>query len=195
MCSSTKEKIKKVALSLFAKKGYEGTTMNEIAVMVGIKKASLYAHFNGKEGLFFSVYEDLARDYVALMDNIMNEAESMETEAKLYHIFEQYVVYYVRNPEVQAFWNQITMFTPSDMREKFFSHVTSYDLRLHKKLEEILAEGMEKGVIRKDNVAKMAFSYRALREGLVNWMLIIPELYKDEYIEGLWRDLWLGFNA
>ena len=40
--------------------------MNEIADGVGIKKASLYAHFKGKEDLFFAVYEDLAQEYVNL---------------------------------------------------------------------------------------------------------------------------------
>jgi len=56
LSDSTKEKIKKTALSLFAQRGYHGTTMSDIAKLVGIKTPSIYAHFNGKEELFYSVY-------------------------------------------------------------------------------------------------------------------------------------------
>lgn len=123
----TREKIKNVALTLFANKGYEGSSMSEIANAVGIRKASLYAHFKGKENLFFSVYEDLAQEYVKLMNEIMDAAKNMEVEDKLYYMFEQYISYYINNSEIQAFWNQITLFTPSDIHDKFFSHARSYD--------------------------------------------------------------------
>ncbi|MCX5780014.1 MAG: TetR/AcrR family transcriptional regulator, partial [Firmicutes bacterium] len=39
MIITTKEKIKQAALTFFAKRGYEGTTMNDIAEVVGINKA------------------------------------------------------------------------------------------------------------------------------------------------------------
>lgn len=55
---STKEKLKQAALSLFAKRGYEGTTMNDIAERVGINKASIYNHCKNKEALFLAVYQD-----------------------------------------------------------------------------------------------------------------------------------------
>lgn len=194
MSSSTKEKIKEIALSLFAKKGYEGTTMNEIAKGVGIKKASLYAHFKGKEELFFAVYEDLAQEYVKLMDRIMNNSKEMEIEDKLYYIFEQYILYYIRNPEVQAFWNQIMLFTPTDVYDKFYTHVQNYNVVVQQNMEEIFQEGMHQGLIRNNDPKKMTMSYWAIREGLLNGMMIIPELRKEEYIKGFWEDYWLGIK-
>ena len=53
---STKERIKKEALSLFAKKGYYGTSISDIAKAVGITKSSLYSHYLGKDELFLDVY-------------------------------------------------------------------------------------------------------------------------------------------
>lgn len=194
MCNSTKEKIKSVALTLFARKGYEGTTMNEIANGVGIKKASLYAHFKGKEELFFTVYEDLAQEYVNVMDRIMNEAKDMEIQDKLYYIFEQYIIYYIRNPEVQSFWNQILLFTPSEVYDQFFFHVKNCDSVVQQRMEEIFEEGMRQGLIRNDNAKKMTISYRAIREGILNGMMIIPEL-KEEYIKDFWKDFWLGVKG
>ncbi|HEX3012658.1 MAG TPA: helix-turn-helix domain-containing protein, partial [Methanobacterium sp.] len=42
---TTKEKIFDSAIELFAKKGFDATSMREIAEAVGIKKASLYSHY------------------------------------------------------------------------------------------------------------------------------------------------------
>ena len=42
---STKEKILETALTLFAKNGYDGTSVEQIAQDVGIKAPSLYKHF------------------------------------------------------------------------------------------------------------------------------------------------------
>ena len=194
MSNSTKEKIKKVALSLFARKGYEGTTMNDIAKLVGIKTPSLYAHFNGKEELFFSVYEDLANEYVDLMDQIMNTSEGIDIEDRLFYIFEQYIIYYIRNPEIQSFWNQITLFTPPELKERFCSHVTNCDSRIQKKMEEIFAEEVKQGRLRDDCPVKMSWSFRFMREGILNWMMIVPKLRKEELIKAFWTDLWLGLK-
>ena len=45
---STKEKILDAALSLFAENGYDGTSVEQIANIVGIKAPSLYKHYKGK---------------------------------------------------------------------------------------------------------------------------------------------------
>ena len=47
----TKEKILNAALSLFAENGYDGTSVEQIAELVGIKAPSLYKHFKGKEDI------------------------------------------------------------------------------------------------------------------------------------------------
>ena len=52
---NTKESILKAALSLFACKGYLGTSMSDIAAAVGLTKAALYKHYEGKQKILESV--------------------------------------------------------------------------------------------------------------------------------------------
>jgi AcrR family transcriptional regulator len=62
------ERIVQLALQHFADRGYDAASLNDIALSAGIKKASLYAHFTGKDELYTTVL-DLAlqseRHYVA----------------------------------------------------------------------------------------------------------------------------------
>ena len=46
------------AAALFCQKGYEGTSIRNIATAVGMLPGSIYCHFPSKDELFFAVYEE-----------------------------------------------------------------------------------------------------------------------------------------
>jgi AcrR family transcriptional regulator len=52
-----KEEIVDVATPLFAERGYEGTSMNDVAERVGMRKASLFYHFATKDALYEAVLD------------------------------------------------------------------------------------------------------------------------------------------
>jgi len=54
-----KEEILDVATRHFAERGYEGTSMNDVAEAVGVRKASLFYHFETKEALYEAVLNRL----------------------------------------------------------------------------------------------------------------------------------------
>jgi AcrR family transcriptional regulator len=56
---SRKETILEVATSLFAERGYEGASMNDVAERAGMRKASLFYHFASKEALYEAVLDRL----------------------------------------------------------------------------------------------------------------------------------------
>jgi AcrR family transcriptional regulator len=51
----TAVRIRDAATELFYEKGYHGTSMREIAAHVGIKPASLYNHFAGKQDILYEI--------------------------------------------------------------------------------------------------------------------------------------------
>jgi AcrR family transcriptional regulator len=54
----TRERIRSIALELFAEQGYEKTSLREIAERLGVTKAALYYHFKSKEDIVRSFVED-----------------------------------------------------------------------------------------------------------------------------------------
>ncbi len=64
--NNTKEKIIKNALKLFLQKGFDRTSMNDIAKSVDISKPAIYHHFESKEGLANGVldyFAEVMRDW------------------------------------------------------------------------------------------------------------------------------------
>jgi AcrR family transcriptional regulator len=58
-----KEEILQVATRLFAERGYEGTSMNDVAERVGMRKASLFYHYATKDLLYEAVLDRLIASF------------------------------------------------------------------------------------------------------------------------------------
>ena len=62
-----REQLIEIGRKLFADKGFEGTTVEEIAAKAGVSKPVVYEHFGGKEGLYAVVVD---REIRTLLDGI-----------------------------------------------------------------------------------------------------------------------------
>ncbi|MGN6522360.1 MAG: TetR/AcrR family transcriptional regulator [Actinomycetes bacterium] len=62
-----REQLIEIGRSLFANKGFDATSVEEIAAKAGVSKPVVYEHFGGKEGLYAVVVD---REMQALLDNI-----------------------------------------------------------------------------------------------------------------------------
>ncbi len=82
--SKTRNTLVDVARQLFAKKGFDDTTMNDIALASGKGRRTLYTYFRNKEEIYFAVIEaELER----LTENMLEVArKSMPPEDKLVEI-------------------------------------------------------------------------------------------------------------
>ncbi|QIS13440.1 TetR/AcrR family transcriptional regulator [Nocardia arthritidis] len=70
--SDTRERIRAVAMELFAERGYDKTSLREIAERLGVTKAALYYHFRTKEDIVASLADELTRG----IDEIVTWAEA-----------------------------------------------------------------------------------------------------------------------
>lgn len=77
---TTKERIFESAIDLFAQKGFDATSMREIAEAVGIKKASLYSHYKSKNEIMDNIFKYFKKE---LMKMRPPEARNLEKIDKI----------------------------------------------------------------------------------------------------------------
>lgn len=139
-----------VARHLFASKGLEGTTMNDIAVASKKGRRTLYTYFKNKEEIYYAVIETEMERLSDKMDEVASR--DMDSEQKVLSL-----IYTHLNMIKEAVTRN------GNLRAEFFRNIwmvervrKSFD---HEELEifhRVLQEGCEKGRLCIDNISLMA---------------------------------------
>jgi AcrR family transcriptional regulator len=74
--TDTRASLQSVALELFAERGYDSTSLREIAERLGITKAAVYYHFRSKDEILASVIEE----FLARLDDLVTWGRAQPRE-------------------------------------------------------------------------------------------------------------------
>jgi AcrR family transcriptional regulator len=89
---ATKDEILSTALELFAQKGYENTSLEEIALKIGLTKPAIYYHFKNKRSLYNEIF-------IMKFSNL-----SFQTKNTLEESFKEYIFklgdFFIKNPNI-----------------------------------------------------------------------------------------------
>lgn len=104
-----KQQIKLSAMSVFAKKGFEAATMQNIADAVGLKKQSLYAHFESKKSIYKEIIEDQNRLFICEIGKTIRLLEGEPVEIVLKGIFRTMIIMFSDRDRL-LLWKRMTLF-------------------------------------------------------------------------------------
>ena len=76
--SARRQELTRIAARLFAERGYQGTSLADLAAQLGVQKPSLYHHIASKEDLLWEVAWDGAEAFHAALDEVPAEASATE---------------------------------------------------------------------------------------------------------------------
>lgn len=144
--SKTRAKLIDVARQLFAKKGVDDTTMNDIAVASKKGRRTLYTYFKSKEDIYMAVVETELEMLSDAMEKVAQK--EIAPDEKILQLIETHldtikmVVY--RNGTLRAgFFRDI--WRVEAVRKNF-------DRKEMQLFRQVLAEGKEKGIFDIDNI-------------------------------------------
>ncbi|NBI28180.1 TetR/AcrR family transcriptional regulator [Chengkuizengella marina] len=154
----TKNKILKESLGLFANKGYYETSMEDIASAVGIKKASLYSHYAGKEDIFSAVYNKILVDNSAFIKELTTFNKDIQSQDKLKFIFNRYVKNCKDNVQME-FWDRYYYYPPEYLKDYIHEKTEETEKGMMKEIEKIVEEGIKKQEFIQKDASDVALSF------------------------------------
>lgn len=161
----TKQEILEHALLLFMRKGYEGASMSDLAAATGIKKASLYAHYTGKEEIFSAVFTGVVEEYRAMMETIALRRDDESALTRLERMFRAFLRYCHNNAQMY-FWDRYFYFPPEFIQERMERETKETQEEFLRTISLAIAEGIARGEIRAQPVESAALTYYYLMIGL-----------------------------
>ncbi|TYS91730.1 TetR/AcrR family transcriptional regulator [Rossellomorea aquimaris] len=194
MKNDNKQLIKDVALELFGQKGYEDTSLTEIANSVGIKKPSIYNHFRSKEDIFMEVIEDLSVSEVTAYKNASKKMNINEPLKNVRILFDLFCHRLVTTKEA-LLWKRVTFFPPEvfkDLIQKQFIHFEQVTTAI---LVSIYQEGQKQKLFSDIEEDEFIASFLCLVDGVfLEHHYYTEEIFRQR-IESAWKVYELGISS
>lgn len=157
---NTRERILAAALDLFAIKGYEGTTIDDIAAKVGIKGPSIYKYLKGKADLFRALVEKTDSEYNAGMDKVLSEAEKVHSGKELKEFSMHSVLFTINNEVITKMRRVLSI--EQFRNEEFAERATTYHItKITNLYSNLFQRLMDEGVMIKGDPEIFAMEFTA----------------------------------
>lgn len=145
-----KQKIGEAAMECFQKYGLEKTTLDDIAKVVGLNKASLYYYYKNKEDIF--VEYALSEGEKFILDLQQKTLTKKSLEAQIWYYLDSRFRYYINALD----FGKIAPQTLNKILPRFFELYDDFRKKEQIFLASLLKKGMEDGLIEKGNAGKIA---------------------------------------
>jgi AcrR family transcriptional regulator len=169
----SRQEILRTAARLFQQRGYDATSMNDVAAALKLSKGGLYHHFHSKDEILFEIMNHAME---ITQERVLNPVRSIaDPEQRLRALIRLHieVVLSLRDREITVMLHENHPLPPS-LRKRINSRKKEYVHFLEKLVAEVQSKSRRPHAA-KDRVSPRAAAFALL--GMINW---IYQWYKPE---------------
>jgi AcrR family transcriptional regulator len=141
--SARRSELTREAAKLFARKGYHGTSIGDIADALGVQKGSLYSHIASKEDLLYETMRDGAAAFHGALDAI---PEDLPATDKIRLALRGHLRVVAEQLDVATVFVQEWRYLEGARREEIVAERRRYEERIR----DLFREGRELSELRAD---------------------------------------------
>src|SRR5438270_2766660 len=162
--SARREELTRIAARLFAERGYQGTSLADLAEALGVQKPSLYHHIGSKEDLLWDVARDGAEAFHAGLDGVATDARATE---RIRLALRAHLAVVATQLDVATVFVREWRFLSEKRREAFTAERRRYEERIR----DLFREGVEGSELRTDlDVATAALLFLSAANWAYTWL-------------------------
>ena len=142
--TAKRQTIIQAAIEVFGKKSFRDSNISEIARRANVAEGTIYQYFRNKEDLFFSIPIEKTKEFCADLE--LHLQGMVGPFNKIRKFIWYYLYFFKANPE----YGRILMLEMRVSRTFVKTKTYSFLRRSTSKILEIIKEGQEEGIIRRD---------------------------------------------
>ncbi|HZR44851.1 MAG TPA: TetR/AcrR family transcriptional regulator [Ktedonobacteraceae bacterium] len=158
-----RENILAAAVEMFARYGYHAAPLRDIARIAGIQAASIYHHYPNKQALLVEIMETHMQRLNTSLEHILREYddpvqrlhEAIANHIRLHTTYKD--EFFIIDTEIRALEGENRSYILS-LRDKYEALI-----------QEILRNGMERGVFRQSDVKVASYAIIAMCTEVATW--------------------------
>ena len=157
---STKEKILDAALTLFAENVYDGTSMEQIASIVGIKAPSLYKHYKGKEDILNALIDSAEARYEEMFGSEKNIGKVPQSREEFIKVTLKRISFTIKDPVIRK--TRMLLVQEQFRNERISEATTRHQLDgIQRMFAKIIKGMMDEGIVVEDDPELLAVELTA----------------------------------
>lgn len=176
------------AAEVFARRGYDGARIEEIAIQAGVSKALIYQHFVGKRELYSEILRNGTEE--SLRRSLEAAAPGQDSVQRLERGLGAFLDFVVENPTV---WRVIE-------QEVSDPEIIAVDQSRQKISEKTIAavlaadEEMARLNLSPERLELFAVMINGASVRAANWWIDNPSVDRQDILEPLMQFMWLGLD-
>ncbi len=178
MAKDTKERILTAALEMFSQKGYEGTNIRELSASLGLVKSGIYKHYESKEEIWNALLDRMIAYYGERFGSPEHLPPVPDSPEEFIAMTMRMADLTIHDEQIVKTRKVLTLEQFRDDRARDLA--TKHFLTgLTEMFTHIFAGMMDKGLLRRDDPAMLAFAYSTPNSALIHLCDREPEKTED----------------